>query len=135
MPEDPDSSNMVLNNKQLVDPGSSPAKIISRWLQPIENSYNINIFFNFTTMETEVHLPRLNLDFICRKTGLESKQFRGMRIDLNQQMGTLHGKLFFARDPQVLVLYSGKMGHWCRLLGQFKYPNTSPGISLQTSKS
>ncbi|KAE8440618.1 hypothetical protein EG329_007020 [Mollisiaceae sp. DMI_Dod_QoI] len=93
MPEDPRASSLVLRSRRLVDPGSTTAEAVYRWLKPLESPSNINIYHNDETGETEVRLPRMNLDFILRKTGLESKQFRGMIVDPNQYMGTLHGLL------------------------------------------
>jgi hypothetical protein len=90
-PEDPRASSLVLKSRHLVDPGSTTAEAIYRWLKPLESPWNINIYYNDESGETEVRLPRMNLDFILRKTGLESKQFRGMAVDTNQYMGTLHG--------------------------------------------
>jgi len=91
----------VLKNKSLVDPQSPTATEIYRWLKPLESSANITIFYNDATEETEVRLPRMNLDFILRKNGLdskkflglESKQFRGMVVDTNQHFGAFHGLL------------------------------------------
>ena len=91
-PEDP-ASSLVLKSRRLVDPGSTTAEAIYRWLKPLESSPNINIYYNSETGETEVRLPRMNLDFILRKTGLESKQFRGMVVDTSQHLGTLYGLL------------------------------------------
>ncbi|KAH7346369.1 hypothetical protein BKA65DRAFT_537048 [Rhexocercosporidium sp. MPI-PUGE-AT-0058] len=92
-PEDDKTSSLVLNNRRLIEPRSPTAEEVYRWLKPLESSTNINIFYNVDTGETEIRLPRLNLDFILRKNGLESKQFRGMIVDTNQYIGTLHGLL------------------------------------------
>ncbi|TVY37088.1 hypothetical protein LSUB1_G005891 [Lachnellula subtilissima] len=92
-PKDPKTSSLELWSKRLVDPESKTAGAIYRWLKPLESRPNLNIYYNTDSDETEVHLPRLNLDFILRKNGLESKQFRGMVIDTNQYIGTLHGLL------------------------------------------
>ncbi|KAF8859302.1 hypothetical protein BDZ45DRAFT_689400 [Acephala macrosclerotiorum] len=93
VPEDPRASSLVLKSRRLVDPGSTTAEAIYRWLKPLESPPNINIYYNGETGDTEVRLPRMNLDFFLRKTGLESKQFRGMVVDTNQYIGTLHGLL------------------------------------------
>lgn len=83
----------MLKNRNLIDPESTTAEVVHRWLKPLEHQSNINIYFDEETTETEVHLPRMNLDFILRKTGLESKHFREMVIDTNQYFGILHGLL------------------------------------------
>ncbi|KUJ20152.1 uncharacterized protein LY89DRAFT_716588 [Mollisia scopiformis] len=90
-PEDASSSRLALKSRCLVEPGSPTAVVIQRWLKPLENPPNINIYYNDEIEETEVCLPRMNLDFILRDTELESKQFRGMIVDTNQYIGTLHG--------------------------------------------
>jgi len=90
-PEDPTASTLVLNSKCLVDSGSPTAVAIHRWLKPLEDPPNINIYYDVETDETEICLPRMNLDFILRKTGLESKQFRGMIVDTQQYLGTFLG--------------------------------------------
>ncbi|KAK0121151.1 hypothetical protein ONS96_011330 [Cadophora gregata f. sp. sojae] len=92
MPQEP-NAGLVLRNRRLVEPASETATVVCRWLAPLEVPSNINIFYNSQTEETEIRLPRMNLDFILRNTGLESKQFRGMVVDTNQQIGTLHGLL------------------------------------------
>lgn len=86
-----DSPTLSLGNKSLVDPQSLTAKAVHEWLMPLENSANINIYFNGDYGETQIRLPRMNLDFILLKDGLESKQFRGMIIDPIQAIGTLYG--------------------------------------------
>ncbi|KAL2069540.1 hypothetical protein VTL71DRAFT_14219 [Oculimacula yallundae] len=90
-PENEHASYLELANRRLIDPGSATAKTVYRWLKPLESLTNINIFYNVDTKVTEIRLPRLNLDFILQNTGLESKQFRGMIVDTNQYIGTLHG--------------------------------------------
>ncbi|PVH87759.1 hypothetical protein DL98DRAFT_544883 [Cadophora sp. DSE1049] len=92
LPQEP-NANLVLRSRRLVDPASNTAEIICKWLAPLESPSNISIFYNDETKETDIRLPRMNLDFILRDTGLESKQFRGMVVDTNQQIGTLHGLL------------------------------------------
>jgi hypothetical protein len=116
-PEDPIASSLVLKGKRLVDPKSTTAETIYQWLKPLESSSNINIYYNSETIETEVCLPRMNLDFILRKTGLESKQFRGMFVDTSQYIGTLHGLLhkLVLKDPQrqsrVVIVPHGTVTH------------------------
>jgi hypothetical protein len=107
-PEDSQASMLVLKSKRLVDPGSTTAQAIHRWLKPLENPTNINIYYDGESGETEVCLPRMNLDFILRKTGLESKQFRGMFVDTYQHMGTFYGlqNKLILKDAQGESLFS-----------------------------
>ena len=60
-------------------------------LSPLEYTTYIYITLNYETEVLEVHLPRLKLDFFLRKgaTQLESKQFRGIVVDITQSFGTL----------------------------------------------
>lgn len=90
-PEDEWGSLLTLNNRCLVDPQSETAKAVHAWLKPLETPLSINIFYNEDSGNTEVHLPRMNLDFVLQDSGLESKQFRGMVVDPNQNIGTLIG--------------------------------------------
>jgi len=102
-PEDPIASSLVLKGRRLVDPKSATAETIYKWLKPLESSPKINIYYNGETNETEACLPRMNLDFILRKAGLESKQFRGMFVDTNQHIGAWHGLLnkLVLKDPEI----------------------------------
>jgi hypothetical protein len=77
----------VLKSRRLVDPGSTTAGAIYRWLKPLESHLNIDIYYNGETEETEVSLPRMNLDFILERTGLESKYFRRMVVDTTNTWG------------------------------------------------
>ncbi|XMA17317.1 hypothetical protein WAI453_010108 [Rhynchosporium graminicola] len=96
--EDASASFLECSNKRVIEPESNTAKVIHRWLKPLESSTNINIFHNVDNDETEIRLPRMNLEFILRKIGLESKQFR-MIVDTNQYIGTFHGLLHKLRYP------------------------------------
>ncbi|CAG8984161.1 hypothetical protein HYALB_00008163 [Hymenoscyphus albidus] len=90
-PEDPRESRLISGAQQLIDIKSPTANAVYNWLLPIEKQGNIVITYNTETKETEIRLPRLNLDFVLRNKGLESKQFRGMIVDTSQHKGTLHG--------------------------------------------
>ncbi|KAI9055047.1 hypothetical protein LZ554_000013 [Drepanopeziza brunnea f. sp. 'monogermtubi'] len=90
-PEDPNASTLTLGKRHLVEPQSPTARVVHSWLKPLESEENINIYYNGETEETEVSLPRMNLDFVLRHTGLESRQFRGHIVDNVQYVGTLHG--------------------------------------------
>ncbi|CZS94753.1 uncharacterized protein RAG0_04618 [Rhynchosporium agropyri] len=90
--EDTSASFLECSNKRVIEPESNTAKVIHRWLKPLESSTNINIFHNVDNDETEIRLPRMNLEFMLQKIGLESKQFR-MIVDTNQYIGTFHGLL------------------------------------------
>jgi hypothetical protein len=69
----------------------------------MEEAQHIHIVLNTTTETVDVHLPRLQLGFfIDRNSGaMYSRQFRGMVIDSQQNIGTLTGltsKLVLKRE-------------------------------------
>ncbi|KAF2802615.1 uncharacterized protein BDZ99DRAFT_401210 [Mytilinidion resinicola] len=68
-------------------------RAITSLLSPLENEEHIHIMIHETTSAISVQLPRLNLDFVLGVDllSLESKQFRGMRVDPNQAVGTMTG--------------------------------------------
>jgi len=82
-------------NKQLIDIRSNTATSISSLLSPIEKPQHIHIFLDTQTHELEIQLPRFNLDFFQRdaQSRVESKQFRGMAIAMNQSFGAFTGLL------------------------------------------
>ena len=85
--------SLIQGSLRLIDPHSPTANAVSKMLSPLEYPINIETTFNYETQLLEVHLPRLKLNFFLRKgaTQLESKQFRGMIIDVDQSFGTLTG--------------------------------------------
>lgn len=84
---------LIRGLSRLIDIHTPTAKAVSLILSPLEHATHVHITLNRETEVLEVHLPRLNLDFFLRKgaTRLESKQFRGMTVDVNQSFGTLTG--------------------------------------------
>lgn len=79
--------------KKLLDIRSSTVDAISCILSPLEHATNIHVLLNCQTEALEIHLPRMNLDFLLTSTTrlLESKQFRGMVLDESQSFGTFTG--------------------------------------------
>ncbi|CAG8959752.1 hypothetical protein HYFRA_00001658 [Hymenoscyphus fraxineus] len=116
-PENPNGSLLTSGSHQLVDIASDTAAKVYKWLKPIEHRSNINILYNVDTGEAEIRLPRMNLDFVLSKSGLESKQFRGMVVDTIQYMGTLHGlqnKLILKdiqRKSRIAIVPQGTVSH------------------------
>lgn len=116
-PEDSKASSLISKNRSLVEPRSTSAQAIHRWLKPLESSPNINIYYNEETSQTEIQLPRMNLDFVLQKNGLESKQFRLMVVDTNQYIGTLHGlqNKLVLKDTQgpsrIVIVPHGTVSH------------------------
>ena len=90
---DQDEKFLVRGSSRLIDIHTPTAKAVSLVLSPLEHAAHIHITLCSKTGVLEVHLPRFNLGFFLRKgsTRLESKQFRGMSVDVNQSFGTLTG--------------------------------------------
>ena len=84
---------LARGTSKLVDINSPTAKAVSSILGPLECATHIHITVDENTNVLNVSLPRLKLDFLLKKDALllESKQFRGMVIDINQSIGTLTG--------------------------------------------
>ena len=83
---------MELRDDQLVDVRSKTAIRISEVLRPIEAAGYIEISSRRDTNQVSVRLPRLKLDFFINNSEeLECRQFRGMIVDSNQNIGTFHG--------------------------------------------
>jgi hypothetical protein len=78
---------------RLVNIRSPLSRTIADVLSPLDTEENIHMMFNKLQSVVEIHLPRLNLDFVLRREGLmlESKQFRGMVVDPNQSFGAFSG--------------------------------------------
>ncbi|QSZ29330.1 hypothetical protein DSL72_003844 [Monilinia vaccinii-corymbosi] len=77
----------------VVDIRSASAISISNILQPLENLSHIDTVFNRCDERLEIRLSRFNLDFYYNpgESRLASKQFRGMFVDEDQNIGTLTG--------------------------------------------
>jgi hypothetical protein len=102
--EDRKINHLALKSTKLIDIDSKTAQAVHGWLCPLErDKHNGNIYYHCDTKEIHVRLPRMNLDFVIRPTGLESKQFRGMIVDINQKVGTLRG----LQNKLVLKEYQG----------------------------
>lgn len=82
---------LVKGRLGLIAVSSPTAKVVSRILEPLEERYWIHIILEGPLLDIE--LPRLNLGFSVRlgETSVVSRQFRGMRVDENQNIGTLFG--------------------------------------------
>ena len=78
---------------RLLDVHSITAKAVHKVLRPLENSSQINLYWNVRTNEVNVSLPRLKLDFLLLQNPLQlrAKQWPGMIMDANQTLGTFTG--------------------------------------------
>lgn len=77
----------------LVSLSSTSARILSKIVRSIEEAQHIHVVLNTTTGTVDVHLPRLQLGFFVDRNSdaMYSRQFRGMMIDGQQNIGTLTG--------------------------------------------
>ncbi|KAF7944218.1 hypothetical protein EAE96_010620 [Botrytis aclada] len=76
-----------------IDIRSPTACAISEILENMETLSHINMMLNPQNMTLELRLPRFNLDFFVTVGNWRvfSKQFRGMSVDKNQDIGTFTG--------------------------------------------
>lgn len=77
----------------LLDRHSQTSSLISQVLRPLEEPQFIHISFETSLKEVKIHLPRLKLDFVkrCGLESIQSSQYRGMHVDVDQSIGTLTG--------------------------------------------
>ncbi|CAD6445109.1 78d31050-1f6d-4ac6-9bad-745dfd628371 [Sclerotinia trifoliorum] len=100
-----------------VDIRSPSAVAISDILQPLEDSKHFTMMHNRCDGRLEIRLPRFNLDFyqILGSSRLASKQFRGMFVDENQNIGTFTGlvnKLVLCNDDKskrIIIIPDGEI--------------------------
>jgi hypothetical protein len=84
---------LVKNTEYLVDMSSNTARSIARLFGPLEAQNRIHIVLNTASQTVTIELPRLQLDFYVEHQDdrVLSRQFRGMMIDYDQDIGTLVG--------------------------------------------
>lgn len=79
-------------SERLVDVRSPTTVMISSVLRPLESGEFIDVRYTSGTGRVSAHLPRLKLDFFINSSGeLECRQFPGMVVDRDQNIGTLVG--------------------------------------------
>lgn len=90
----PNQSFYLSNGSMMVvDSRSTSAIAVSQILRPFDNLGHTEIILNQIEKRLEIRLSRFNLDFY-KKSGdseLVSKQFRGMFVDEDQNIGTFTG--------------------------------------------
>lgn len=101
----PLASHMQLASTFLVDITSPSCDMIFGAFKALEPRERIHIFHQEGKNLLSVHLPRFKLDFFIDAEGqLESRQFRELVVDLNQDIGTFYGLrsrlLLRHRSPQ-----------------------------------
>ncbi|KAA8563866.1 hypothetical protein EYC84_011881 [Monilinia fructicola] len=84
----------------VVDIRSPTAIALSTVLNSLESLSHIDMVFNGYDKKLEIHLPRFKLDFYnnLKDSRLVSKQFRGMFVDENQNIGTFTGLWLFQTE-------------------------------------
>ena len=117
---------MQKGSQSLLNMKSKDAQRVSLLLKPIEYEAYIHISLDISSQTLKVELPRLKLDFHVRDGDdqIYSRQYRGMIIDNDQEIGTLIGltsKLVLRRArnstdrlvliPEGFVSYRKILGH------------------------
>ncbi|KAM5377914.1 hypothetical protein ACJZ2D_004818 [Fusarium nematophilum] len=82
-----------LGRKFLLSPASIFAQRIAAILSPLETRLRLSMLYEVETGTLEVQVPGLQLEFLLRagESAIRSRQFRAMRIDADQSVGTLVG--------------------------------------------
>ncbi|VUC25177.1 unnamed protein product [Clonostachys rosea] len=77
----------------LVNPSSRTAKQLFEVLRPLEKQSALHIFFDKAAASLLIEIPRLQLEFYMMggSENIMSRQYRGMRVDPQQAIGTLVG--------------------------------------------
>jgi hypothetical protein len=120
------SWRMQKGSQTLLNMKSKDAQRVSSLLKPIEYEAYIHISLQMSSQTLKVEVPRLKLDFHVRDGDdqIYSRQYRGMIIDNDQEIGTLIGltsKLVLRRAsnptdrlvliPEGSVNYRRTLGH------------------------
>jgi hypothetical protein len=130
---------LVKGPNVLVSMNSTSSRVLSKIVRSMEEAQHIHVVLNTTTEIVDVHLPRLQLGFfIDRNSGtMYSRQFRGMIIDSQQDIGTLTGltsKLVLKKEQSertVLIPVPRKFG-----VSSIRYtkPSNSAHVTVEISK-
>ncbi|KAF8851671.1 hypothetical protein BDZ45DRAFT_140606 [Acephala macrosclerotiorum] len=86
---------LMKHEASLVGVKSETAKLLSTIFSPLEDQFRIHNIFHHSSSSLDIELPRLQLSFHLKShsPSIESRQFRGMKIDPDQSLGTLVGLL------------------------------------------
>lgn len=102
----------------------------------METAQHIHVLLNTMTQTIDISLPRLQLGFIVYRDSdtIHSRQFRGMTIDSQQNIGTLTGltsKLVLKNqfERMILIPVTRKFG-----ISSIKYTKTSKHVKVYISK-
>jgi hypothetical protein len=130
---------LVKGPNVLVSLNSASAKVLSKIVRSMEEAQHIHVVLNTTTAIVDVHLPRLQLGFFIDRNSdaIYSRQFRGMVIDSQQNIGTLTGltsKLVLKREQSertILIPVPRKFG-----VSSIRYAQTSSSghVTVEISK-
>lgn len=123
----------------LANSNSTSARVLSKIVRSMEEAQHIHIVFNTTSKTVDVHLPRLQLGFFVdhNADAIYSRQFRGMVIDSQQNIGTLTGltsKLVLKREQSertILIPVPRKFG-----ISSIRYAQASSSahVTVEISK-
>lgn len=84
---------LVKGEVSLVNIRSQTAGSLFSILQPIERASRLHCKFHTSSSTLEIDMPRLRLSFSLQsgRSSIRSRQYRGMKIDPDQSLGTLVG--------------------------------------------
>ncbi|KAL2816576.1 hypothetical protein BDW59DRAFT_166300 [Aspergillus cavernicola] len=99
----------------LINVRSPTAQLLSEIFEPIEQPLKLHCKLHHTSSALEIEIPRLRLGFDLQSGSsvIQSRQYRGMSIEMDQVLGTLiglHNKLILAssdRQDRVVLIPEG----------------------------
>jgi hypothetical protein len=130
---------LVKGSNVLVDLRSTSAGVLSRAVQSLEEAQHIHVVFNDSTQIVEINLPRLQLDFYVDRNfdAIYSRQFRGMIIDSQQNIGSLIGlasKLVLKSDTSERIMLIPVPRSFGTASIKYTKSSTSQHVTVQISK-
>ncbi|KAL7940125.1 hypothetical protein V8C42DRAFT_356457 [Trichoderma barbatum] len=95
----------------LLAPNSQTATLLAAVFSPLDQVLNLHMLFNVESNFLKIKVSSLQLEFVlkCGGSVIQSRQFRGMKIDANQSMKTLVGfesKLVLrdSKEPEIRMV-------------------------------
>ena len=81
------------SERKLIFPWSETADRYAAIFAPLEDNLGLQILLSEQLQSLQVQIPRLQLDFWvdAHSSRMMSRQYKGMRVDDDQTIGTLHG--------------------------------------------
>ncbi|CZR56907.1 uncharacterized protein PAC_06796 [Phialocephala subalpina] len=123
---------LMKHEASLVGVKSETGKLISKLLSPLQDASRIHNIFHHSSSSVDIELPRLQLGFYLKShnSTIESRQFRGMFVDVDQSLGTLLGLC------DKLILKHERSGHRLVIIpeGEVMHVATSGHVRVNIKK-